>query len=479
MVLAAFTREPLVAVRSGRFLIALLLCLILMPLVTYVNASHYELRLTAFHMEEDLLEKPETHPSLGYNSPVETYRPPSPYSPFVMGLDRVLPDKIVVTPQEVDLFTPSSKQTPFNGTIDIEIIVAQLVSLLAFMFAASSLAGERESGELKFVLSGPLSGAGTLLCKFFGNASALVFALVYGFVGACFVAPIASHHLPPDWFYYGITLFALSVIYLLSQLALGMFVATFVRRASMVVLVVIWVVLALIVPRIIPLLADLVVPVQPPYLVKLEKDAASTRSEFEKQRFTYNLYDSTMRSFGLDPATVRLPVSPSASPQEIRAHERYWALASPTVSRLDAELLEVSSRLESEAATQLKNQEDLASLLDWFSPTSVFSATAAQLSGTGRAALQSVRESASAFRKQVGEELYARFEKRTYGLSGSVVSLKDRQHPAPIAYPRYQYRTPDLSSSIKAAMPGIITLFGYTLAFGVALWLRFRNLEVR
>ncbi len=89
-------KEILEAIFSLRFLIATLLCFVLIPLGMYVNMKEYEQRL-ADYQEAVRLYQQRSEGNIPWDFQAEGYRPPSVLSIFSVGLEYFFPNKIVTS----------------------------------------------------------------------------------------------------------------------------------------------------------------------------------------------------------------------------------------------------------------------------------------------------------------------------------------------------------------------------------------------
>lgn len=118
----------------------------------------------------------------------------------------------------------------FGRTAASLVVLVQLVvTLMAIMLGARSLAGERESGSLRFLLSQPVSRTEVLLGTYAGLAVALLAAVCAGFGVAGLLSVLRSSGLDA-WTL--VSLAALSWMLALVMLALGMVVSVATRRGS-------------------------------------------------------------------------------------------------------------------------------------------------------------------------------------------------------------------------------------------------------
>ena len=79
-------------ITTGKFVIAALMCLILIPLGMYVTLDDYQQRLEEYNSARQLYQQ-RSEGNVGSSFRAEGYRPPSPLSVFAVGLDPFLPNK--------------------------------------------------------------------------------------------------------------------------------------------------------------------------------------------------------------------------------------------------------------------------------------------------------------------------------------------------------------------------------------------------
>lgn len=118
----------------------------------------------------------------------------------------------------------------FGRTAASLVVLVQLVvTLMAIMLGARSLAGERESGSLRFLLSQPVSRSEVLLGTYAGLAVALLAAVCAGFGVAGLLSVIRSSGLDAGTL---VALAGLSWLLALVMLGIGMVVSVSTRRGS-------------------------------------------------------------------------------------------------------------------------------------------------------------------------------------------------------------------------------------------------------
>ena len=164
-------RELLDNLMTFRFAAAVFIMLLLVVANTVVLIKDYERRLeaynTALKVHDQTLRERKTY-STGI---LDLARPPNPLSIFNVGLDKRLGNEIwvshsfVPTLWDAKMYEASSLLNLFSS-IDIVFIFEVVLSLMALIFAYDALAGERERGTLRLVLTHPVSRGQILFAKY-------------------------------------------------------------------------------------------------------------------------------------------------------------------------------------------------------------------------------------------------------------------------------------------------------------------------
>ena len=183
MLITLIRRELLDNLMTFRFAAAMFITLLLVVANTAVLIKDYEKRLasynTALKTHRQQLRETKTYSA----GDIFVDRPPNPLSIFNVGLDKRLGNQIRIyhafVPTLWDAWMSGSDNPFLNifNTIDIVFIFEVVLSLMALMFAYDALAGERERGTLRLVLTHPLSRGHILLAKYIGAMLCLLIPL--------------------------------------------------------------------------------------------------------------------------------------------------------------------------------------------------------------------------------------------------------------------------------------------------------------
>jgi ABC-type transport system involved in multi-copper enzyme maturation permease subunit len=484
MTLTILKKEFFETLRTRRFAVAVALCLLLIPLSTYVNVKDYEQRLAAYQESDRLLHEPWTRISFGYDTPIEGFRPPSPYSVFSTGLDHLLPNKIVTSR---DAFTFTNNQWITNpravlsGRIDLLFVVSIILSLLAFLFAASSFSAKIDDGELRFTLSSPVSRTELLFGKLIGGYLALLLPYLAGLALAGVIIATIGMVFPPDWATYFLLAFAVSALFLLSQFALAALVCLIVPRpgASLVVLMFVWIIVTFVIPQTTPMVAELIYPALPRQTVDLQKDLARHRCEMALQQQLFPIRDSMVAAYGLDPGQLRHPLDPLATEREKTIQTIYWQRIKPLVVLSQQDAADSTRRLDEQYQQSARKQEGLARALTLLTPVGCFGSFIAEISGTGVREMENLISNATLFHQQSFDGVYSRFSKEIYAQGQSIVPTGGKESlKAPPQIPYMTYQRVDVAKIFPSLILEVAILALYVVVLLVGLFVRFRTLNL-
>ena len=181
MVKTLIRRELLDNLMTFRFAAAVFIMLLLVVANTAVLIKDYDRRLegynTSLKTEHQKLRERKTYSG----GALEVARPPNPLSIFNVGLDKRMGNELWIhhgfIPSLWDARMHGSTNPLLNlfSSIDIIFIFEVVLSLMALIFAYDALAGERERGTLRLVLTHPVSRGQILIAKY---TSAMICLLV-------------------------------------------------------------------------------------------------------------------------------------------------------------------------------------------------------------------------------------------------------------------------------------------------------------
>ncbi|MYC78395.1 ABC transporter permease subunit [Candidatus Poribacteria bacterium] len=163
MLTTLIRRELLDNLMTFRFVVVFIITLLLVVANTSVLIKDYDRRLASYNAavksnHETMLER-KTYSGVSW----DVIRPPNLLSIFNVGLDKRLNNEIFVFHGLVPTLWDGQKHGSTNpflnlfSSIDIVFIFEVVLSLMSLIFAYDALAGERERGTLRLVLTHPVS----------------------------------------------------------------------------------------------------------------------------------------------------------------------------------------------------------------------------------------------------------------------------------------------------------------------------------
>ena len=186
MLITLIRRELLDNLMTFRFAAAVFITLLLVVANTVVLLKDYEQRLTAYNTatQESYQKLRKEKAYSRYAMWLIVHRPPNPLSIFNLGLDKQVGNEIAVYHAFVPTIWDAEKHgadNPFLNlftSIDIALVFQGVLSLLALVFAYDALAGERERGTLRLVLTHPIQRGYILFAKYISAMLCLLVPLL-------------------------------------------------------------------------------------------------------------------------------------------------------------------------------------------------------------------------------------------------------------------------------------------------------------
>ncbi len=417
--LTLIRRELLDNLMTFRFAAAVFIMLLLVVSNTVVLIKDYERRLvdynTAVKTHHQQLQDKKTY-SAGR---LHVDRPPNPLSIFNIGMDKQLGNQVEVyfgfVPTLWDAKMHGSDNPIMNifSSIDIAFIFKVVLSLLALIFAYDTLAGEREQGTLRLVLTHPVRRGHILFAKYMSAMVCLLVPLLMSVsLAAILLTTSTSISLNTDDFLRIAGFILTTIVYLSVFYLIGMLISAVTRRTgtALMLSMFVWGFWVLIYPNVV--LAS-ILPQR-----TVEARTASTFSqieqlweEFERKREQYLKNDtipgehsdfgigwvgSSMNRLNRNAATLQYyykkgmdiseidersePLMPHAQnyyqflvPLTIDMADRTWLIREPALEKIfvrpayiDRILLKISPIGMYDAATQAWVGTDLLGIQDFF-----------------------------------------------------------------------------------------------------------------
>ena len=248
-----------------RFSVGTALTLILAVLAAYIGSLDYNARLDSYQTKLKLNRDQVTQTGVYSFLRPTVVRSPEPLSILHHGLEGRLGSDFGIS---VD--TENTEATGLNrgneflaifSEVDLTVIVAVILGLLALLFTFDLVCGEREAGMLKLMMSYPLSRSQLLLGKYLGAwvtlmlptaMACLLSLLVIGLTGQVHFGRQEAARIGLIFFFYA--------LYLSLMLLVGLMISSFVQRSSIALIfsTFVWFFLVAIVPNLATMIPDFV-----------------------------------------------------------------------------------------------------------------------------------------------------------------------------------------------------------------------------
>lgn len=399
-------KELLDQVSSVKFIILFGVSTVLIVLSLYTGSASYVAARNE-HRATETLARRETENRQDYSElmrfGVKVARPPAALSAVAAGVEPALGRSARVRIQgEPEFSPPPVSETPVLavlGQLDLNAVVRVFLSLFALLLTYDAVAGEKESGTLRAVLSNPVPRAQLLLGKALGLFGTLLVAtLVPALLGLLVMKVGFRIELAAmDWGRLGGVALSFG-LYLLAVFATGLLVSTLTTRSSVafLVLLLLWVASVEVIPKISPMVASRVRPV--PDFASLQSDRDRLQNEFQQAQFR------------LMTGAFQAAQGPAASPEEAdRRQQTVDSVMRRGRDSLQTDLQAKIARLEEGYRNRQNSFTRLAVFLARFSPAVAMSHAVEVLSETDfeadrrwRANLLTYRDALRAYLKEKG-----------------------------------------------------------------------------
>ncbi len=463
-----FYKEILENLTSHKFLVVLALCLIIIPLGTYVNTRDYQYRLDSY--QESLRQYEDSRKVLKDfidKGEPEGFRPPSPMSFLSSGLEIIMPN-VAQTPRtgrpglvdrKLDKMNLNNDQPLdnlyefYHGPLDLVFIISVIMTFFCIIFTYGAIAGEKEQGTLKYILCNSVPRHCIILAKMCSNFLALIIPFLIAmllslllFQGKHFTL-FGSNETSP-YILLGV-LFSLLLVSVFFNL--GMLISSLNKQAasSIIILLFCWILLYGIIPRLSVVASKIVYPIKSQQLINFEKNQIRLNNEKDVEMEINRLINTGQNS--------------SISQQAIR--DEYWA-------KLESQIQNIDRDIEKKRNTQLRLTTNLARL----SPVGCFVRPMSEISHTGWLRYLQFQEEATRFRQILNKQFYSKFEVFEEKGGGGYSNFKgDDSAPAP----RFTTSQISFGDIMRNVLPDLVLLVIYNLILFSAAFVGFLKYDVR
>jgi ABC-type transport system involved in multi-copper enzyme maturation permease subunit len=450
-----FKKELLDQVISPKFLIVFLLCLALIPPSLLLNYKSYK----DSALEHEFLKKEQ-------KGGTTVVRKPSILSTLAIGLEIVLP-KIVIfekyRTQTQGAQAESEILSNISGKIDFVVIVSFLLGLFAVLYSSTLVVAEKELGTAKLVLANKIHRSVFLFGKYIAGYVVLIIPLFVSFLIGFLLLYFSGFPLfSGENFPRILTLFLLSLLYLSTFFALGLFISTKTHRSSMALLAgfLSWIFFIFVIPKISEPLANLIHPVQGEEVMKMNRSQLRNQIEKEKGKKLSPLYEKYRNKFS-DYLKEREPIA--------KEYE----------DKIDQELGKFDADHEREKNFNIS----LSLLMGRLSPALVYTDASLNFCNTGLIDRENFWRSIRAHHLHLTEKFFSkRYEDSFFnekgedymGMSGMLPGTK-----WPIEWPEFNYKFLTFGETLSRTLPDILLLVIYNLILFAAAYFSFIRYDVR
>jgi ABC-type transport system involved in multi-copper enzyme maturation permease subunit len=488
MLKTIITKEFLNNILNLRFMIGLVLCIIVTFACIIILSHDYRQEMADYNLRVNLQDEflsNYAHRSTLFRM-IPQQKPPERFRPLIIGISG---------DENVESFDDNPLPILFPP-FDFLFIVTIIMSLLAILFSYDAIAGERQSGTLRLVISNSISRTTILFGKFIGGTASLLIPFILSLlVGALYISVNPSIQWDGSaWAEFGL-LTAASITFITLFYLLGLMISTFSRYSATSILncLFLWVLLILVIPNICPHISAQLCPIPSiketerknleierlslqvyrEYMDESKKKLKSYYgelwSEFESMEFGGRLKDFGRGSYG-KAALQRAATDPEfkammdALSEEVgKTREKFRSIRSQEDVLWDD--------FHKKAAVQTKLAKNLACI----SPYANFIYIARDLTGTGLRSLEYFEQVKDEHGKQfwpyVNKKVQQAMKKDPKFTWASFLDLGD--------YPRFEFKEEALKDKLTEVLPywGILVLFN--VVFFAAAFAGFMRYDVR
>ena len=463
-----------------RFVIATLLCVVLIPLGMYVSLKDYEHRLSAYQIKHH--EYRQRHgKGVEPHTEAQAFRTPSIMSIFATGVDPFMPDKVTTarsglfrTTKESIIDNPSSL---LFGKVDFIFSVVFIVSLAALIFTFNSFSGEREMGTLRLVIA---NSSRILLAKIVGNYVALSIPFIISILVALLIldaspdVSIISSNVWPSF----LVIMVVTFLFMLCMVSLGLCISAFTRNSmdSIVLAFFVWAILAICIPKVSPMVADVLYPVEGANVFDTNKRLIADDIDYELVDEREALRKKCFETFGAE--EVEMDRSHQITEAGKKASAEYEQKFAPIAERYQKRLAEALRRLEQDYRRRMNVRSSIAMNLSRISPVSSYTYIVSELSGTGVTEPDNFGRNAQRYQDQVKQAVYDKIiVKRLRG--GERYEYPNEFDPGDALIPEMTYSYPTLAQALQAGRLDIVLLGLFAVLFFSLAFMKLNKYDVR
>jgi len=477
-----FYKELQENIKNFRFIIALILCLTIIPLGFYVNYKDFQAKQKSY--EESIKLYEGSHKTIidTQRQGGAAFRPPSPLSILSSGIEFLLPNSI----ESVGFLTEMGAQTQFNndrsldnpysflyGYLDLSFIVSVIISVLAMLMTYNSVAGEKERRTLGQILSNAVPRNTVILAKMSSSFLLMAVLFLLGILIGIFILILQGFEIfSPGLFSRFFLGVGFSLLYIFTFLNFGLLVSSLNKNAisSIVSLMFFWVLLFMILPKGSVILSKIIKPVKSQQVIDLEKNQIRQQIEKEEWEDIQKLRETMpgIKEMSFKEFFKKLREGDEKAKEyakEQNEKREFYKI------KLEKELNKVDSYYDNERSLQAAIAQNISRL----SPVSCFIHLMAETSNAGFLEYEQWKKTRSLFKQLLDTEICSKQEHTQFGQVGTFGFKGDKNAPMP----KLAYQPVSLHRIMTKALPDFLLLILYGVLFFACSYVVFLRYDVR
>ena len=501
MLLTLIRRELLDNLMTFRFAAAVLIMLLLVVANTAVLIKDYERRLAAYNTALKTHHQQLRERKTYSGGKLDVARPPNPLSIFNVGLDKQLESETwishsyVPTLWDADMLGTTNPLLNLFSSIDIVFIFEIVLSLIALIFAYDALAGERERGTLRLVLTHSVSRGQILLAKYISAMTCLLVPLLMSLLLAMILlmTSVTISLSLGDFLRIGGIIFS-SISYLSVFYLIGMLISAATTRTgtALMLAMFVWGFSVLVYPNVV------IAAIAPPQtsqagMVSTFNQIKQIWEELDRERkhflandpvpgeapsfgmvrsgFAYEYFyeDASVLYYHYGAGAHVLELNEESEPQVPHAQDYYRFLVPRSVDAAERTWLVRKTALD----TVFVQPAIVDRVLLRFSPVGMYDAATQAWAGTDLSGLRDFFEAARKYRRTVIDYYY---DKNAFG-SRQWFSA-DKEMVDWDKLPRFSFQRSDARINAERALPDLLLLLIMNLLLFIVILLVFQRSEV-
>lgn len=478
-----FYKELLENIQNYRFIIALILCLAIIPLGFYFSFKDYQTKQQNYMESVRRYEENRQTIQDIFLRGAAAFRPPSPLSMLSSGVEFLLPHSI----ESVGYLSEKGARVRFNndrsldspypllyGHLDLTFIVSVVLTFLAMLFTYDSVAGEKERRTIGQVLSNSVSRNTIIVAKMSANFFLLSIAFLLGIlIGILILSLLGLEILSSQAVFVPFLLgVGVSLFFVLTFLNIGLLISSLCKNSisAIVSLMFCWVLLFMIFPKASVIVSKIIKPVKSQQVIDQEKGRQRLQIEREAEEEVDKLKETVS---GIKEMSIReFMKNLRAGAENVKEYiEKQNQIREFYKAKSEEELRKIESYYEKKRNIQAALAQNISRL----SPVSCFIHLMVEISNTGLVEYRQWKRTRSRFKQLLDEEICSKQESMRFGNFSTGDFKGDRKAPAP----KLAYQAVSLSTVWKRVWPDFALLLLYCILFFAGAYVVFLKYDVR